>query len=1085
MKKNYFQRTPKMLRCLYGMALAVLMLCVGVPAAYAQRTISGNVTDDSSEGLPGVNVVIQGTATGTVTDLNGDYSISVTDGAVLIFSAIGFVPQEISVGSRSVIDVAMAVDVEELEEVIITGYSVDSRRSTPGSVSTIKAEALQAQPSGNVEQQLQGRVAGVTVLTNGQPGTASQVRVRGYGALGGNEPLYIVDGVPTPSIDFLAPDDIASTTVLKDATAASIYGARAAGGVIVYTTRHGKRNQPLQVTYDGMFGVTTPGEGPGILNPAEQAEWTWNAIRNAATNAGTTPEFSHPQYGTGDTPVIPDWLLVGNTSGILGNIDLEAEAANYNNDPLAGSIYLVMQANQSGTDWYDEITRPALLNRHTVGLRGGTDKSSYYVSVGLQEQEGIVKRQKFRRYTFRANSEFDILPNLRLGENIQATYREVRLLQGGGDGLGSADDENLINTAYRMSPIIPVRDVFGGWGGTAAPGFNNPRNPVATIEGDKNDRNFATTTFGNIYLELDVIEGLTARTSFGGEFTAGFNRNYTRRQYENSENNSSFGFSEGSFFATDWVWTNTLTYEKKFGIHRVKALAGQEALNAGNFRSMNGSGLNPFSQSPDFVSLSTVNDRVVNGGHAKGVNFSSYFGKLTYDFNDRYIVDFVVRNDGSSRFGEQNRRGTFPAVSGAWRISAESFMSGITWLDDLKLRGGWGIIGNSNNVDPNNQFSLFGTSLGQSTYDITGSNSSAAEGFFRTRIGNNAAKWERAVTTNIGFDALLFDNKLDIGFEVWRKDTEDLLFQVPVTVQSGFRAAPPSVNIGEMRNQGIDFTIITKGQMPSGIEYEFQVNGGFLDNEIVFLADGVEFLNGNVDYRGIQPIRNAVGNSLSSFYGYEVEGLFRDDADVAGHATQQDAAPGRFKFRDLNGDGEITPEGDRTFLGSPVPDFTGGMNLLLDYKGFELNIYTFLSVGAEIFNVSKLFTHFYPLFPGAAISSDVKDSWTFENRSGTIPVFENASNFSTNTQANDFYVENGTYFRMQNITFAYNLPVGLISNWKMTKLRVFASANNLFTITGYDGLDPTVAGNADTQFGIDRGNFPITRNFTFGVNLGF
>ncbi len=1085
MKKNYFLRTSEWSRYAFGMTLAFLMLCVSVPSAYAQRTVSGNVTDDAGEGLPGVNVVIQGTTTGTVTDLNGDYNISVPDNtSVLVYSAIGFVSQSISVGTRSTIDVALEVDVAELEEVIITGYSVDARRSTPGSVSTIKAEALQVQPSGNVEQQLMGRVAGVTVLTNGQPGTASQVRVRGYGALGGNEPLYIVDGVPTPSIEFLAPDDIASTTVLKDATAASIYGARAAGGVIVYTTKRGKRNQPMEVTYDGMVGVTTPGNGPEQLNPAEQAEWTWNAIRNAATNAGEAPVFSHPQYGTGDTPIIPDWLLVGNTSGIVGSIDLPSEAMNYNNDPEAGPIYLVMQANQSGTDWYDAITQNALLNRHTIGVRGGTDKSAYYVSLGLQEQEGILKRQKFSRYTFRANSEFDILPNLRMGENVQITYRAVRLLQGGGGGIGSADDENLINQAYRMSPIIPVNDVFGGWGGTAAPGFNNPRNPVATIEGQMHNRNFQTSGFGNVYLEWDVIEGLTARTSLGGRYTAGFTRGYNRRQYENSENNSSFGYNESNFHGTDWVWTNTLTYEKKFGIHRVKVLAGQEALNSGNFRASNASGLNPFSQSPDFISMSTVNDRVVNGGHSKGVNFSSYFGKVTYDFNDRYILDFVVRNDGSSRFGEQNRRGTFPAVSGAWRVSAESFMSGITWLDDLKLRGGWGVIGNSNNVDPNNQFSLYGTSIGASSYDIAGTNSSASEGFYRTRIGNPAAQWERAVTMNIGFDALLFDNKLDIGFELWRKDTEDLLYQQPVTVQSGFFANAPSVNIGEMRNQGIDFTIITKGQMSNGIQYEVQLNGGFLSNEIVFLSDGVEFVNGNVDYRGIQPIRNAVGQSLSSFYGYEVAGLFRDASDVSGHATQADAAPGRFKFRDLDGDGEITPD-DRTFIGSPVPDFTGGLNLLLDYKGFELNIYTFLSAGAEIFNVSKLFTHFYPLFPGAAISADVKDSWTFSDPSGSIPVFENASNFSTNTQANDFYVENGTYFRMQNITLAYNLPATLINSWNMSKVRVFLSANNLFTITGYDGLDPTVAGNADTQFGIDRGNFPITRGYTFGLNIGF
>jgi len=395
------------------------------------------------------------------------------------------------------------------------------------------------------------------------------VRIRGYGALGGNAPLYIVDGVPVESTDFLSPDDIETTTVLKDATAAAIYGARAAGGVIVYTTRRGKKGSgPMKVTYNGMVGVTTPGAADTKLNPQGQADWTWNAIRNAAIQNGVTPEFNHPQYGTGSTPVLPDWLLVGPTSGIIGAAPGNP-AEDYNVDFDAGPIYNVIRANKQGVDWYDAITQDAIVHRHSIGLHGGGEGNRFYVGLSMQDQEGIVQRQKFERYTMRVNTEFDILPGkLRIGENIQATYRGTRQLQGAGGGAGSSDDENLILTASRMSPIIPIFNEFGGWAGTAAPGFNNARNPMATIEGDADDRNFAVSVFGNIYLEAEPIENLVIRTSFGGRYINFNSVDYTRRSYENSENNAAFGFGQLAANGTSWVWTNTVNYSFEVGANQ-------------------------------------------------------------------------------------------------------------------------------------------------------------------------------------------------------------------------------------------------------------------------------------------------------------------------------------------------------------------------------------------------------------------------------------------------------------------------------------------------------------------------------------
>jgi TonB-linked SusC/RagA family outer membrane protein len=458
---------------------------------------------------------------------------------------------------------------------------------------------------------------------------------------------------------------------------------------------------------------------------------------------------------------------------------------------------------------------------------------------------------------------------------------------------------------------------------------------------------------------------------------------------------------------------------------------------------------------------------------------------VNYTLDDKYLFSAVVRRDGSSRFGANTRYGIFPAFSAAWRLSSESFMAGATWLDDFKIRGGWGQMGNSNNVDPNNQFSLFAGNVGASSYDIAGTNSSAVIGFRRSRIGNPNAQWETAVTYNLGFDGTAFGGKLDFVVDFWQKDTKDLLFQVPIPSVAGFNASAPAVNIGEMMNRGIDFLVATRGNLSRDWTYELQVNGGFLKNEIVSLAPGLDFItNFNPSFRGIQPIRNQVGQPLSSFFGYQVDGLFQSAEDIASHATQEGAAPGRFKFRDANGDGRITPD-DRVFLGSPVPTFSGGMNFTVGYKNFDLSAYFFGTAGNKIWAQWRWFTDFFQTFEGAAISSRLLDSWTPQNTGATVPVAEKTANFSTSNNGNSYYVVDGSYLRLQNLTLGYTMPNSLLQRWRLERLRVFASANNLFTITGYDGLDPMVGGDVDLGFGIDVGNYPVTRGYTLGLNLNF
>lgn len=1074
--------------------VAALLLFVSFNTLSAQnRRITGKVSD-ANEPLPGATIVQKGTSNGVVADVNGQFALNVSgDNPVIVVTFTGYEAQEIEVGSATDVQVTLKDAASVLAETVVTGYTVDTRRATTGAVSTVKSRDLTAIPTANVEQSLQGRVSGITVITNGQPGTSSIVRVRGFGAFGGNEPLYIVDGVPVDNVDFISPDDIESTTVLKDAAAASIYGSRAANGVIVMATKHGsKKAQPLQISYDALVGMTDPGHGQDILNPQEQADWTWAALKN------TNLPLSHPQYGTGSTPVLPDYINVGGAAGVSGSIDLAAEKLKYNVDPTAGAVYQVVKTNKSGTNWWDEITRTAPMTRHGLNFSGSTDKSRYYVGLNYQQTDGILIYNSFTRGTVRVNTEFDLGKKWRIGENMQVTYRQVLAQQGGNNGRGISESESNVLDAFRMPPAIPVYDEFGGYAGTAAKGFNNPRNPVAARDGSKNDRGHGMGVFGNVYLEFDPIKNLTLRSSVGSRYNSNSSYFYSRLQYENSENNASFSYGENYGYNYAWVWSNTASYKMTFGASKLDALAGYEALNTGQGRFISASGLNPFSTNPDYVNLSTVSSagKVVNSGLFKGINLASVFGRLNYGFNDKYYVTAVVRRDGASNFGSNTRYGVFPAFSAAWRVSAEPFMQGVSFIEDLKIRGGWGQMGNQRNVSPDNQYSLYASSIDNAAYDINGTNNSVAEGFYRNRIGNPNAKWETSTTSNIGFDGLLFNGKIDLIVDFWRKETNDLLYQVPLPDVLGNYAASPAVNIASMLNEGVDVQLVNKGRISGNLKYEATITGSWLHNEITDLAPGVTYFDNSppTNRLGTPPIRNQIGFPISSFYGYQVLGYFKDAADVTSSPEQSGAGPGRFKYADLNGfdgEGKLTgvPDGkidaaDRTYLGSPVPKFTGGVNLRLIFGNLDLSTYIYGTLGSKIFNMSKWYTDFYPSFTGAAVSSRVKNSWTSTNLDAETPIFENVSNFSTNTVANSWYVENGNYLRMQNLTIGYTVP-SAVFNGKLSRARVYASANNLFTITKYKGLDPGVGGAADTLFGLDIGNYPVTKSYMFGIGVTF
>lgn len=1076
----------------YAGVLTLMLLLASTALQAQQRRLTGKVSEASGP-LPGATVVVKGTTTGTVTDGNGDFTLLANGtNLVLVVAATGYQTEEITVGSENEINISLRESESLISEVVVTGYTVDTRRQTTSAVATVKTRDLAAVPTGNVEQQLQGRVSGLTVITNGQPGTDSQVRIRGFGSFGGNSPLYVVDGVPTKNINFLAPDDIENTTVMKDASSASIFGARAASGVIVITTKKGsKKPQKLQVSYDALVGWTDPGTGQEILNPQEQADWTWTALKNA----GLTP--SHPQYGSGDRPTLPDFINVGGLSGLSASqVNLDQEKAKYNINPDNGSIYQVVRANKAGTDWYDEITRTAPMTRHNLGFTGASEHARYYLGMSLQAQSGILLNNDFKRHTFRANTEFDLGKRVRIGENLQFTYRQVLGQSGGGNGANVPQDENEILFAFRMPAIIPVRDEYGGYAGTAAKGFNNPANPVAIREGLKNNSGYGASGFGNLYAEIDILEGLTFKTSVGGNYGNFYGYGFTRQSYENSENNSSFGYNEFSGTNFSWVFTNTVQYKKQFGRHKVELLLGQEALKDGSFRTIAGSGLNPFSTDPDYITLNTVSNRVVNSFNATPWTYSSYFGRAHYSLNDKYYLTGVLRRDGSSRFGPDTRFGVFPGVSAAWRVSGEEFMKGVSWLEDLKVRAGWGQMGNDQ-VNPTNQYSLFASSLGNAAYDIAGSNGNVSEGFYQSQVGNPNAKWEVSTTSNVGVEMLLFQGRLDVILDLWQKNTDELLFDPPQAQVLGGFASAPFQNVASMVNKGVDLQLVNKGKVAGRVNYELTLTGSILSNEITKISEGLDYFDVSPASNRLAGtmVRNQVGYSISAFYGYQVVGLFQNQAEVDAAPDQDGAGPGRFRYADLNGlddNGNLTgvPDGkidaaDRTYLGSPVPKFTGGMNLKVTVGQFDVETYLYTSIGNKIFHLAKWFTDFYPSFKGAAIGARVKDSWSTSNTGSENPIFEDVSNFSTNTQPNSWYVEDGSYLRLQNLTIGYNLSGAMMDKLKLRRARIYVGTNNLFTITGYKGLDPGVGGAADTNFGIDVGNYPVTRSVMVGVGVTF
>ena len=1067
----------------------------------AQKKITGKVTDENSKPVTGVTVSIKGTTLATSTSPEGEFSLTIPPGKnILVFSSVGYEISEFNVndlGAKTNVDVTMQLLNQKLNEVVVTGYSTQRKKDIIGAVSVVNTKDLLSTPSSNLAVQLQGRAAGVTVSSAGEPGAGAVVRIRGFASAGNNDPLYIIDGVPTSDPSKINPNDIESLQVLKDASSASIYGSRASNGVIIITTKQGKSGRS-SLSYDFYIGnqVVTDKMMPEMLNTNQYIDYLQRTTQAFVPASGTDPAikaYVHPVFGTNGAFAIPDFYIT--SPGFKGGVSASDPRANpdlYNIG--AGNLYQISRTSP-GTNWFKELTRPAVFSNHQLTASGGTDKALYSVGMNYFDQEGTFVYTNYKRYSVRLNTSFKPVSFLRIGENFQISY-EDRL---GGSNRGEGD---AWASAFRMATYIPVYDINGGFGGNGVGESGNGSNPVANLARAKDNKNSFTKIFGNVFAEVPFTSYLTGRTSLGIDQGSQFVRNIGRKTYERSENQGTTQLTEEGWNYLNWTWTNTLTFQKTlFNDHDIKLLAGSEAVKESS-RGVRAFGQNFDFETPDFVSLNTatagsLSDRTISNYNIGRSSLYSVFGRLDYAYKGKYLLTGTIRRDGSSRFGPNSRYGNFPSVGVAWRVSEEKFMQSVSWLTDLKIRGGWGQMGSQSNVDANNQFFTFTSNPPRTNYDISGSNTASAQGYRQDREGNPDTKWETSETTNIGIDATLLGGKLDFSLDVYKKDTKDLLVD---GVRNGLepQITKPRINIGTMRNTGFDLSVNYKGTSGRNFGYDVGVTFSHYKNTMTKLNNenspriiNLERLN--------SAVRTELGQPISSFHGFVLDGFYNSAADTVA-AIMPGATIGSWKYKDLNGDKKITDD-DRTFLGSPHPDFQMGLNLGATYKSFSLSAFFFWNQGNEIYNYTKYYTDMR-VFVGGVSTRVLNDSWTPTNQNAKlpalgVPAYRNVKSTSgltsfTSSTSNSYYVEDGSYLRAKTLQLSYTLPKDLVNKAKLSNVRVYIQAQNLFTITNYSGSDPDIQlisrdpfGARDYYIGVDLGGFPNPKQYIAGLSVTF
>jgi TonB-dependent starch-binding outer membrane protein SusC len=1061
-----------------------------------QKTITGKVTNSKDNApIDLATVSVKGTKVAVTTAPNGEFSIEVPAGKnTLVISSVGFGSEEINIASKTAVEISLKENTSSLNEVVVTGYTTQRKKDITGSVSIVNAKELVANPGSNVESLLQGKASGVTVGTSGVPGAGASIRIRGFTTFNQNEPLYVVDGARVGSITDLNPNDIESLQVLKDGSSAAVYGAAAANGVIIITTKKGKGK--ARINYDSYYGVQSLTKKYDLLNTEEYGKYLLQLQKGIPGQTATT--FNLGQYNGGQTttatPIIPEYILAGTNSGVQAG-DPSANPDLYKldlNDVNGAGTYLIVKANKTGTDWMDEITKAAPMQSHNISVSGGTETGNYLFGLNYFNQEGIINYTGYKRYSVRANTNFIVKNKIRLGENVQLSFIDNR-------GFTNQDEGNAISMAYRMQPIVPVYDIKGNYAGTRGSNLGNASNPFANLQRGKDNKDRKVSVIGSAYAEVDFLNYFTAKSVVGLDYNTNNNYYFNVPAYENAEGRGGTGdFGTGQSFNYQITWYNTLSFHKLFSNkHDVRALVGTEMVEGGgsgvgattnNFFSFDrnfwqiGSGLNPTPSGSSYEYRFRKSSPVI--------------AKVDYSYGEKYLLSASFRKDGSSNaFGPNFKYGNFSSVSAGWRISEESFLQNkISWLNDLKLRVGYGILGNDNTKDFG-FLTLYTSDPFGNGYPIDGSNTSFSPGLRLRAIANPNVKWEQSATTNFGIDATLFNNKLNVVLDLYSRKTTDLLYERQLDPTSFGNLDRQVTNIGEMTNKGVDLGITYRTSIGRELKIDAGMTFSLYRNKVGNIAD--PFFEGNRSR--IDPFnRSVTGKPISSFYGYIIDGFFQNQAEVDA-STQSNKGIGKWRYKDLSGaggkpDGKITPD-DRTFMGNPHPNFTAGFNVNVSYKNFDIAAFLYWKNGGELVNYVRYWTDFNT-FQGNRDRRVLYDSWTPEHRDAKLPVLDGSDGASGQVPVS-YYVEPGGFLRLKNLSVGYSIPATVLKRAGIDRLRIYVQTQNLFTITKYTGLDPEIStqqvGRGDyrqrrsdaNSLGVDYGNFPTPRIITAGVNLTF
>jgi TonB-linked SusC/RagA family outer membrane protein len=983
-----------------------------------QKTINGTVSDKNGAPLPGANILEKGTTNGTQTDFYGNFSINVADeNASLVIFYLGFVSAEIAIKGQSIFEIILEEDAAGLDEVVVVGYGTTAKKDVTGAISSVKGEDFKNQPVLGLGEALQGRIAGLQVVRNGgAPGSSPQLRIRGTGTVNNSDPLYIVDGVPTSSIDGINPNNIESVEVLKDASASAIYGTRAANGVVIVTTRKG-RSGKTEVNIETYSGFS-------------------NLIKKLdVLDASTLAEIKRERYTNDGIPVDPIW-----------------------NDS---------QYQTQRTNWQDELFETGITRNIDLSISGGSEKSTFLVALGYYDEKGIINKAYADRLNLRINSNHKITNWLKVGHNMGLSSRTI-------SGFNTTSAQSgLIFSAIRFHPGLPVQYPNGDWGTSQISGqFGDINNPLYEVDIADNDNRY-TRLLTNFTTEVSFTKDLKLKANFAIDGSINDSRSFNpqildqiRQRTQNSANRS---YNEDFSFLMEYF----LDYNKSFEDHKVGFVGGytQQTFDFQGYRA-EATNLPDEDPSQRFLSNGIP---AITTEYKNHDGLRSVFGRANYAYKNKYLLTATVRSDESSKFAEGNRSGVFPAFSIGWRVSDEDFFN-VSFINALKLTGGWGELGNQN-ID-RNQFLALIARNSRYSFGINGSN--AVVGANQVSFANQNISWETVRMTNIGVDASFLDYRLTSTLNYFIKDTDDMLLSPPAIGSQGTNPSP-FLNVGEVRNKGLEIELNWRDQKAE-FSYSIGANAAFISNEVVRLVEG-SFLASRLYGRPAQELsRTYVGNPIATFYGWQADGLFQTQAEVDSHAKQPGAVPGDVRFVDINKDNVIDDQ-DRGIIGSPHPKMTYGINSNFSYKGFDLTMFFVGVAGVDIFNADRMqgLDASYPF----NLYSEITDRWTGQDTSNMIPRVSTLRT-NLNHRTSDMFIESGDFLRLKNLTIGYTLPSAVVESISLSRLRLYVSAQNVFTITGYSGLDPELGlTQGNLQQNVDFAQFPQPRTLLFGVNINF